>query len=153
MGGPNLYSYVLNNPTSLTDPLGLFNTEEVLKGLGGIAGGLDLIVKGIALAPTAETVVGGLASAALISTGTVGAGFGLAQVIGGSFDQEAPGSAREALIQALNGGQTASDLNTLVDLLLALNPEGFLGNVSAFIGSGTTIYDLINRLRAKRNCQ
>ena len=99
VGGSNLYSYVHNSPDQLCRPAWSFNTEEVLKGLGGIAGGLDQIGIGIVLAPTAETVVGGLASAALISTGVVGTGWGLAQVVGGAFDQDVPGSTRKLLFR------------------------------------------------------
>jgi len=155
--GLSSYAYVNNSPVNATDPAGLFLLRQFIESLGNIAGGVSTTAVGVAISPSAPSVVGAFASAGLILYGTSSASIGVTQLIGSFTNTEIAGSIPELIVSnsSPETQQAVSDAVTLFDLSLSLFGPGpaishtfeLLGKFSDIITSGSTIYDSYNRIR------
>jgi RHS repeat-associated protein len=138
----HLYPYVGSNPTTLVDPLGLFQARRVIKGAASLGGGIGALVLTAALGGGS----GGLAAPAVvvgIHMSATGMGYGVYEIVRGivepststARDIPTPYPGTLVVIIATGGDvETASTINNI------LNDLGLLGR-GLQVGAGVEFTD------------
>ena len=146
-GDTNLYGYVLADPISWVDPIGLIKWSSVGKGAASVVGGVAGIVVGAGVSATGIGLAGGIAA---VLVGSASLSWGVAEMISGFMDKEMPFTGTvEAVIKNTTEKGTTQDALIAADKLgnmLVPGGQTKLDDANSLLQSTKSIYDSVDRI-------